>query len=69
MILDLRETVSRAPPSRRPDAAAALDELLALDLQRDVVVDVVDAALQQLNHAEEARHHTCVEIVASSSTP
>ena len=31
--------------SRRPDADAALDELLALDLQRDVVVHVVDAAL------------------------
>ena len=46
-----------------------LDELLALDLQRDVVVHVVDAALEQLNDAEEARHHTCVEIVVSSSTP
>ena len=48
--------------SPRRDAAAALDELLALDLQRDVVVHVVDAALQELDDAEEARHHTCVEI-------
>ena len=40
-----RPVSRRAVSARRPDAAAALDELLALDLQRDVVVDVVDAAL------------------------
>ena len=69
MILDLRGRRPVSRQSRRPDAAAALDELLALDLERDVVVHVVDAALQQFYHAEEARHHACVEIVASPSTP